>query len=96
VGLYSRDDPFVFSHYRNRNALVIVGIAFLAGAIVLGAYVLARETAREKQTAALQAELVPNVSHELRTPLTSIRMYVETLLLSATAATSNVSSACRR
>ncbi len=81
VGLYSRDEPFVFSHYRNRNALVIVGIAVLAGTIGLGAYVLARETAREKQTADLQAEFVSNVSHELRTPLTSIRMYAETLLL---------------
>ena len=39
VGLYSRDQPFVFEHYRNRNALIIAGIAFLAGAIGLGAYV---------------------------------------------------------
>jgi signal transduction histidine kinase len=81
VGLYARDEPFVFAHYRNRNASVMAGILLLAGAIGLGAYVLVRETARERQTAHLQAEFVSNVSHELRTPLTSIRMYAETLLL---------------
>lgn len=81
MGLYSRDEPFVFSHYRNRNALAVAGIAFLAGTIGLGAWVLARETAREAQTASLQSEFVANVSHELRTPLTSIRLYAETLLL---------------
>lgn len=81
VGIYSSDQPFVFAHYRNRNTLIIAGIALLAGTISLGAYVLVRETAREVQTASLQAEFVANVSHELRTPLTSIRMYAETLLL---------------
>jgi signal transduction histidine kinase len=81
LGVYSRDEPFVFEHFRNRNALIIAGIAFLAGAIGLGAYVLVRETAREVQMAKLQSEFVSNVSHELRTPLTSIRMYAETLLL---------------
>ena len=81
VGLYSRDEPFVLEHFRNRNALIIAGIAFLAGSIGLGAYVLARETAREAQMSNLQSEFVANVSHELRTPLTAIRMYAETLLL---------------
>ena len=81
AGIYSRDEPLVFSHYRNRNLLVVVGIAVLAGSMVLGAYVLVRETGREVQTARLRSEFVANVSHELRTPLTSIRMFAETLLL---------------
>lgn len=81
LGVYSRDEPFVFEHFRNRSALIIAGIVFLAGAIGLGAYVLVRETAREVQMGNLQSEFVSNVSHELRTPLTSIRMYAETLLL---------------
>ena len=81
IGLYSRDQPLVFSHYRNRNLLVVGGIGLLAGSIVLGVYVMMRETTRELQTARLRSEFVANVSHELRTPLTSIRMYAETLLL---------------
>ena len=81
VGIFSRDEPFVFEHHRNRGALLVGGIAFLAGAIGLGVWVLMRETAREVETARLRSEFVANVSHELRTPLTSIRMYAETLLL---------------
>ncbi|MBT6150146.1 MAG: HAMP domain-containing histidine kinase, partial [Gemmatimonadetes bacterium] len=80
LGIYSRDQPFVFEHYRNRSALLVGGIAFLAAAIGLGLWVLLRETTREVETARMRAEFVANVSHELRTPLTSIRMYAETLL----------------
>ncbi len=81
IGIHSQDKPFVFEHYRNRNLLVISGIALLIGAIALGVVVMIRETTREIQTANLRSEFVANVSHELRTPLTSIRMFAETLLL---------------
>lgn len=80
LGVVSRDQPFVFEHYRNRSALLVGGIALLAGAIALGVWVVLRETTREVQTAQLRSEFVANVSHELRTPLTAIRMYAETLL----------------
>ncbi|MBT6627848.1 MAG: hypothetical protein HOB49_12595, partial [Gemmatimonadetes bacterium] len=81
LGIYSRDQPFVFEHYRNRNALFVGGIGLLAATIGLGLWVVIRETTRELETARLRAEFVANVSHELRTPLTTIRMYAETLLL---------------
>jgi signal transduction histidine kinase len=79
-GIFAHDQPFVFDHARNRNALLVTGVAFLAAAIGLGLWVLLRETGREVTTARLRSEFVANVSHELRTPLTSIRMYTETLL----------------
>ena len=81
LGVFTRDEPFVFEHYRNRSALLVGGIALLAAAIGLGVWVLMRETAREVETARLRSDFVANVSHELRTPLTAIRLYAETLLI---------------
>jgi signal transduction histidine kinase len=45
--------------------------------IILGGYLLWRDTRREVHTAELRSQFVASVSHELKTPLTSIRMFAE-------------------
>ena len=47
--------------------------------MVFGAFLIARDMAREAETTRLKTEFVHNISHELKTPLTLIRLYGETL-----------------
>lgn len=48
-------------------------------ALGLGILLLVRDTARERETNRMRADLVSGVSHELKTPLTLIRVCAETL-----------------
>jgi signal transduction histidine kinase len=54
-------------------------LAFIMVLMLLGAFLLGRDIARESETTRLKTEFVHNISHELKTPLTLIRLYGETL-----------------
>jgi signal transduction histidine kinase len=54
-------------------------LAFIVVLMLLGAFLLGRDIARESETTRLKTEFVHNISHELKTPLTLIRLYGETL-----------------
>ena len=61
------------------NLLYGALLAFIVVLMLLGAFLLGRDIARESETTRLKTEFVHNISHELKTPLTLIRLYGETL-----------------
>ena len=64
----------------SRQSWILGGSTLLTlGALAIGVLLLVRDTARERETNRLRADLVSGVSHELKTPLTLIRVYAETL-----------------
>jgi signal transduction histidine kinase len=63
-----------------RRTFWLSGLALLGVLVIAGAFVVARATAREVQTARLQADFVSAVSHEFRTPLTTMRQVTEMLM----------------
>jgi signal transduction histidine kinase len=54
-------------------------LSLIVALLILGAVLIVRDTARERESTRLKTEFVHNVSHELKTPLTLIRLYGETL-----------------
>jgi signal transduction histidine kinase len=54
-------------------------LAAIVMLMFLGAVLILRDIAREKETTRQRIEFVNNVSHEFKTPLTLIRLYNETL-----------------
>lgn len=64
---------------RGENILIGILLACLVGLMLLGAFLLARDVARQAETAAMKSRFIDNISHELKTPLTLIRLYGETL-----------------
>ena len=61
------------------NVLLGLLLAAVFGLMLLGGFLLARDTARESEIARQKTEFVHNISHELKTPLTLIRLFGETL-----------------
>jgi signal transduction histidine kinase len=54
-------------------------LAIVLALMCLGAFLIARDIARESEIARQKSEFVHNISHELKTPLTLIRLFGETL-----------------
>jgi signal transduction histidine kinase len=54
-------------------------LAIVLALMCLGAFMIARDIARESEITRQKSEFVHNISHELKTPLTLIRLFGETL-----------------
>lgn len=64
---------------RNRTNLAFLFFSILT--VLIGIYIIFRNTRKTLKIAQLKSDFVSNVSHEIRTPLSLIRMYAETLML---------------
>lgn len=62
---------------RIRRNLLIIGMMDII--LLLGAWLIFRNVARQIELSRLKSDFVSSVSHEIRTPLALITMYIETL-----------------
>jgi signal transduction histidine kinase len=63
----------IYSDIRQRQALYVAMLAFVAVLLAFGSYITVRIVRRELEIARLRADFVSTVSHEFRSPLTGIR-----------------------
>ena len=63
----------IYADIRQRQALSIGMLAFVAVLLAFGSYITVRIVRRELEIARLRADFVSTVSHEFRSPLTGIR-----------------------
>lgn len=66
---------------KDRNQTNLYFLFFSILTVLLGAFLIFRNTRNALKIAQLKSDFVSNVSHEIRTPLSLIRMYAETLML---------------
>ncbi|MBN2426486.1 MAG: GHKL domain-containing protein [Calditrichaceae bacterium] len=59
-----------------RSIALIAGVTFV---LIIGVWLVYKNTRKEMQLAQMKSDFVSNVSHELRTPLSLIRLYAEAL-----------------
>jgi signal transduction histidine kinase len=64
---------------REREALIVGGLAVVVAFLAAGSYFIGRAIRREVEVARMKQDFVSAVSHEFRTPLTSIRQFAEIL-----------------
>ena len=70
----------IHADVKQRQALSMTMLAFVAVLLVFGSYITVRIVKRELEIARLRADFVSTVSHEFRSPLTGIRHLGEMLL----------------
>lgn len=66
---------------KDRNKTNLLFLFFSIATVLIGMFIIFRNTQKALKIAQLKSDFVSNVSHEIRTPLSLIRMYAETLLL---------------
>ena len=65
----------------DRNRTNLAFLFFSIATVLIGVFLIFRNTRKALKIAQLKSDFVSNVSHEIRTPLSLIRMYAETLML---------------
>jgi signal transduction histidine kinase len=63
----------IYADIRQRQALSVAMLGFVAVLLAFGSYITVRIVRRELEIARLRADFVSTVSHEFRSPLTGIR-----------------------